>query len=121
MAGKWNPGKSLERVARAVLRRGASQVRSSAPRAAHRAGTQPTGPLGGSLAQRILAKGMVRLERWGAVILWSTLGQPFMFFHQGSSRQKERPVQLAPEAGVVVRALEPDATRHYRARAEREP
>jgi hypothetical protein len=118
---KWSPAKTIERLARQVLRVAANQVRNAAPRKPHRPGKVPPGPQGGSLPRRIVAKTMLRLTRWGVVINWASLGQPFMFYVNGTANQAARPVTLGVDRAQAVAACRSDMLRHYRARAEREP
>lgn len=115
---KWNPGKVVERFARQVQQAAARAIRSASPRVPHRDGKAVRGAVGGSLADAALKQDVVEVKRWGAVINWSALGQKFLWFVEGTKRQKARPVPLKPDVPKLVRALERDAVDHYRAAAE---
>lgn len=96
----------------ATVRKAASDLRSGAPREAHRG--RGSGALGGKLAQALRnAEGLVRRERWGAVIDWHSLGQKFLWLTNGTKRQKARPVTLAPPEQQVRRAVEAAAVKHF--------
>lgn len=110
---KWRPGKVVERFARALQVRVSRAVSSAAPHVPHK---ESVGPVGGSLARRVLAKDIVEVKPWGAVIKWSSLGYIFRFFVEGTKRQKPRPVPLKPDIPKVARALHADAVKHYRDR-----
>lgn len=107
---------ALERVAERVVRTASGQVRSAAPPVPHRG--DAGGPTGGSLASRI-NKGLIRRGRTFVVIQWNKLGQPFMLFNRGSSRQKARPIDLSPTEAQVRAAAEAAIVKHYQERERR--
>lgn len=114
---KWNPGKVIERIMRRLQERVAREVAAATPRVPHRSGMAFRGRTGGTLAQAVRAKSILKVRRWGAVLQLSKLGQKFLWFTQGTSRQKARPVTLAPDPVAVTRELQADAQRHFAARA----
>ncbi len=117
---KWNPGKVIERHARRTQQAASRAITASTPKVPHRdgvAGAASNGQTGGSLARAVLAKSLVTVKRWGAVIEWSKLGQKFLWFVEGTSRQKPRPVPLVPDVAALTRDLQADAERHFEARA----
>lgn len=117
---KWSPLKVIERTARALQQRAADQIRSSAPPVPHRGSTSEAP--GGSLAKLVASPALIAKKPWGVVIRWRGLGQKFLWFTKGTSRQKARPVDLAPDVARLTRDLEADAAAHYGARArERRP
>ena len=114
----WKPQKVIERAAARLQQEVSRAIASAAPPVAHR-GSQ-AGPPGGSLAKAVLAKSLIVRKRWGVVIQWSKLGQRLMWFINGTSRQKPRPVKLVPGIDKLRAVLEADAARHYGARAKQE-
>lgn len=116
---KWNPGKTIEEVARELARRAAAQIRAAAPRVLHRAGKTPAGQLGGSLAAYILRKDFVRADRVKAVLQWHALGPEALWFRNGTSRQKARPFDILPDVPQLVSKLQASAAVHYRKRMAR--
>ena len=116
---KWNPGKVLAEIAYGVARKAAAQVRASAPRVAHRAGKNPAGEIGGSIARYILRKDFVRWDRTKAVLQFHALGPEALWFRNGTSRQKARPFDLLPDPGQVRQKLEADARKHFAKRVQR--
>lgn len=112
---KWNPGKVIERAARR-LQQQASRAIASAPATVPHRGSTP-GQTGGSLSRAVAARGLVVVKRWGAVIQWHSLGQKFLWFVEGTKRQKARPVPLVPDVAKLTSELQEDAQRHYEARA----
>jgi len=115
---KWRPGKVIERFARALQVRTSRAIAAAAPRVPHK---DAGGALGGSLARAVLARDVVVVHPWGAVIRWSSLGHKFMFFVDGTTRQKPRPVPLVPDVPKIVRALYKDAVAHYAAKFSGKP
>lgn len=115
---KWKPNKVIRRHARAVQQAAARAIRSASPRAPHRDGRRGGGSLGGSLVAAILAADFLVEKPWGAVLQWSKLGQKFLWFVNGTSRQKARPVPMRPDVPPMVEELRQDAVAHYRARAD---
>lgn len=111
---KWRPDKVIERVARALCQRAAAQIRGGA---AHVPNEGSSGPVGGSLAQQVAARSFVLLRPWGAVLPWSRLGQKFLWFVEGTSRQRPRPVDTIPDKADLTRQLQADAERHWQKRA----
>lgn len=111
--------KAIGDVLVACVKRAGSQVSSAAPRVAHRS-RRGRGALGGRLVAALRqANSLVRRERWGGVILWNNLGQPFMFFARGTRRQKPRPVELAPKEADLRAAAERAAADHIQKRDRR--
>ncbi len=116
---KWNPSKVIEREARKLQAAAIRAVRSAAQvphrgtqdptRKSYRAATLP----GGSLAAAIGKRDFLSVKRWGVVLRWASLGQKFLWFVQGTKRQKPRPVTLAPPVPALVRDLEADAAAHF--------
>lgn len=118
---KWNPGKVIEREARKLQAAAIRAVRAAAPvphrgtkdpaRKSYRAATLP----GGSLVAAIGKKDFITVKPWGVVVQWFKLGQKFLWFVEGTKRQKARPLRLAPEIPALVRELEADAAKHFTA------
>lgn len=123
---KWNASKVIEREARklqaAAIRaiRGTAQVphrgTQDATRKSYRAATLP----GGSLVAAVAKREFVTVKRWGVVLNWAKLGQKFLWFVEGTKRQKPRPVTLSPSVPALVRDLEADAAAHFK-RAQARP
>ncbi len=116
---KWRPDKIIHAIAREITRAAVQAIRSAAAREQHRDGARAGAELGGSFVREVSRKDFVRLELWGAVILWQRLGQRLMWFVRGNKRQKPRPVVLAPDPAEVYRRLKADADRHWAQRAAR--
>lgn len=115
---KWNPSKVIQQHAKRVQAAAVRAIRSASPRVPHRDGARGGGQVGGSLASAVAARDFLTVKPWGVVLNWSKLGQKFLWFVQGTSRQKARPVPLRPDVPKLVRDLEADAAKHYQARAE---
>ena len=117
---KWNPGKVIERTARRLQQAAVQAVRSSSPvshratRDVARASFRPATVPGGSLSAAIASKDFVTIKPWGAILNWSKLGQKFLWLVQGTSRQKARPIKLAPDVGELAKELEADAAKHFK-------
>lgn len=117
MSQIWRVWDVVEAEARLFLRRVADAVESGPARVPHRgARAQP----GGSQPKALRRKSMLRVEKWGVVILFSRLGQKFLWRVRGTKRQKARPVELVPDADRLRKAIEVDALRHFEARDRRE-
>lgn len=110
---KWHPGKVIEPFARALQHRASRAIRSAAPHVPHK---DAGGAVGGTLARAVLAKDLVRVKAWGAIIRWSSLGQVFLFFVEGTTKQKPRPVPLRPDIPKMVAALQKSAAAHFKAK-----
>lgn len=114
MARNWRPGPvALKRLGELWQRTVSQQIRSATP-------PQRGGQTGGSLGAKARSRSLLRVERWGVVLLWSRLGQKLTFFIRGTKRgQPPRPVQLTPPRERVKRAAVADARRFYKARERR--
>lgn len=115
---KWNPSKVILQHAQRVQQAAVRAIRSAPPRVAHRDGARGGGQVGGSLASAVASRDFLTVKPWGVVLKWATLGQKFLWFVQGTSRQKARPVPLRPDVPKLVRDLEADALKSFQARAE---
>lgn len=117
---KWNASKVIERSARKLQAAALRAIRSAshaphratrdATRKSYRAATLP----GGSLVAAIGKRDFLTVKPWGAVLNWSKLGQKFLWFVEGTRRQKARPVPLAPNVPELTRELEADAAKHFK-------
>lgn len=114
---KWNPSKVILQHARRVQQAAVRAIRSAAPRVAHRDGARRGGQVGGSLASAVASRDFLAVKPWGVVLKWASLGQKFLWFVEGTSRQKPRPVPLRPDVPRLVRDLRADALKDYEARA----
>lgn len=117
---KWNPGRVIERHARKLQAAALRALRSASPPVPHRATRDATRPSfraatlpGGSLVAAVAKRDLVVAKPWGAVVQWFKLGQKFLWFTQGTSHQKARPVTLAPNVAELRRDLEADAVKHF--------
>lgn len=113
---RWHPGKDLTKFARRFATRQAARLRSY--------NTSGKGSSGGSLASAMRRQGFVKRYRWGAVMRWASLGPKFLWFvrgtkRKGKTRQKARPLELAPSEAEVRQVVEASAAAHY-AKAERQ-
>lgn len=99
-------------------RRVANAVRSAAPRKPHRGGRK--GPIGGSFYNRIRSRDFVKRKPWGVVFQFFKLGHTFLFFVEGTKKQKARPVPLAPSEAEVRGVVERSAHDYFSKRNDRE-
>jgi len=118
MAREWRPGRDIAKFALLYARRVAGQVRAASPRVAH--ASRKAAPTGGSLPAKIRSRSLVVERRWGAVLSWASLGQPFLWFRRGTKRQKARPVDLTPSEDEVATLVRRSAVRHLEGRDARE-
>jgi hypothetical protein len=102
--------KVIERHAKRLQNQLASQIRSARPRKKHRGNR---GSLGGSLPKLVRSASLLKRERWGVVLNFSSLGQKLLWFHRGTSRQRARPLDFTPNEQALARDVEADAARHY--------
>lgn len=114
---KWSPLPVIREHARAVRRAAAEAIRAAAPRAPHRDGSRAPGAIGGSFVSSILSADFAAEKPWGVVLQWSKLGQKFLWFVNGTSRQRARPVPMRPDVSRLIDDLRRDAVSHYEARA----
>lgn len=111
MAKIWRPGKALAKEARLHQRRVSSQIQSARP-------PERGGRAGGTLANKVRARGLVRERKWGAVIAWHSLGDTLTYFRRGTRRgQPPRPLKLTPDVRRVRAIVQADAAKHFRQRA----
>ena len=108
--------RAMEPFARALQRAYARAIRSSGPRVPHE-GTR--GPPGGSLADDVLGRQLLRFERWGFVFTPSKLGRTFALWWHGTRRQRARGRTVPVDADRLARELEADLARQIEAEDRR--
>lgn len=115
---RWKPGRKggpLHRIAVRVANRVASAL-ASRSRKSHRG---HKGAPGGKLVSAIRSRSFVKVNRWGLVLPFHSLGNKFMWLTRGTKKQPKLDARLTPERSEVEAAVQADALRHFAAREAR--
>ncbi len=103
---------AVERFLRSIQRAYARAIRAGAPRVPH---PDTRGPTGGSLADDVLRKDLVKSAPTGGTFAPSRLGIKFRLWWHGSERQRARGRDVAVDEAALARALEDDLARQLEA------
>lgn len=88
----------------------AAQVLGAEPK------VRPDGrPTGGSLAEKIRDRGVVRVARWGYVINLHKLGQVLLWYLRGTKRQRARPLRATVNPEALADAVAREAQSQFSA------
>lgn len=112
---KWDLIGDLAKWARTFVNRTADKIEASS-RVEHRPGKASPGQPGGSFPESIRAPSFIERKPWGVVMRWFSLTHTFLFYADGTKRQRARlsPGDLTPSEESARAAVEASAARYQR-------